>query len=284
LWTASATTSLPTPLSPSINSGTRARAALAAMASADRNCGAAPTISSNASGIDSFSVSGRNSPALFSPIAASSAASRRSAAIGLTRKSLAPARIASTACATEPSAVRIRIGSAGRLARNSAISAAESQSPAQLSSTTASSAMPSGVPSIATAISGSPANTVRHPRRAAMAATRRRCAGSSSMSMRRRWPLRIIAFFCPQCPGFEHGCYRARVKMRLSGRLRRAGGTFVRLRPASPPGHPTAVSYGWPGGEAGRNRNGNAPCRAFFYQPAKPSDVAGGLRRGYARR
>lgn len=53
-WIARANTSLPVPVRPLIITGTRARAALAAMASALRKLGAEPMISSKASGARSF--------------------------------------------------------------------------------------------------------------------------------------------------------------------------------------------------------------------------------------
>ena len=97
-WIAWATISLPEPLSPSISTETRARAALAAIASAVRNWGAEPTISSKPSALAIFSESGRSSPAfLRRSVALLRAESSRSGASGLTMKSLAPARIASTA-------------------------------------------------------------------------------------------------------------------------------------------------------------------------------------------
>ena len=193
-WIASASTSLPTPLSPSTSTGTRARAAFAAIASAARNCGADPTTSSKASGIDSFSASGRSSPVSPAPAAASRAESSRSGTSGFTRKSLAPARIAATACATEPSAVSISSGSAGRLRRSAAIRPASSVSVSgnRWSSRIASSDSPSGVASVSRAESTSSAKIVRQLRRAAITEIRRRCAGSSSITISRRWPLRVI--------------------------------------------------------------------------------------------
>jgi hypothetical protein len=74
-------TSLPDPLSPSISTETRARAALAATARAERKGGAEPTISSKASGrFEIFSDSGRSSPPprWRRSVAALSAASRLS--------------------------------------------------------------------------------------------------------------------------------------------------------------------------------------------------------------
>jgi hypothetical protein len=185
-WIASATTSLPTPLSPSISRGTRARAAFAAIAKADRNSGAEPTISSNASSAGIFSVKGLSSPAAVPATAASNAASRRSGASGFTRKSVAPARIAATACATDPSAVNIRMGSAGRRSRSAAMTAQVSEPGALWSSRIASSCIPSCAPSVATPISPSEAKIERHPARAASADTSRRWAGSSSIRSSRR--------------------------------------------------------------------------------------------------
>jgi hypothetical protein len=58
LWIAVAISSLPEPRSPSISTGARARAALAAIAMAERNSGVEPTISSKGSGLEIFSTAG----------------------------------------------------------------------------------------------------------------------------------------------------------------------------------------------------------------------------------
>ena len=100
-WIARATVSLPVPGSPTIRIGRRLRADLAATASAARNSGAAPTSCSSASSGASFSETGASSPAARRRSAlAASASSSRSGATGRTRKSDAPARIASTATET----------------------------------------------------------------------------------------------------------------------------------------------------------------------------------------
>ena len=100
-WIARAKVSLPLPGSPMIRIGRRLRAALAATASADRNSGAAPTSCSSDSSGASFSDTGASSPAAWRRSAlAASASSSRSGATGRTRKSDAPARIASTAMET----------------------------------------------------------------------------------------------------------------------------------------------------------------------------------------
>jgi hypothetical protein len=62
VWIAWAITSLPVPLSPSIRTETRARAALAAIARAERNSGAGADDLVEASGLVIFSDSGRSSP------------------------------------------------------------------------------------------------------------------------------------------------------------------------------------------------------------------------------
>ena len=106
---------------------------------------------------------------------------------------MAPARIASTAIDTAVWAVSIRIGKAGRRSRIAAIRAAESNPGTQWSSTIASSAVPSGVPRVAIAVSASDAKIVRQPARDAIAPTSRRCAGSSSISISIRVPSCVIA-------------------------------------------------------------------------------------------
>ncbi len=83
--------SLPVPGSPTISTGRRLRAPLAATASAARNSGAAPINCSSDSSGASFSDTGASSPAARRRSAlAASASSSRSGATGRTRKSLAP--------------------------------------------------------------------------------------------------------------------------------------------------------------------------------------------------
>ena len=80
------------------SSGRRLRADLAATASAARNSGAAPTSCSSSSAGASFSETGASSPdGRRRSALTASASSSRSGATGRTRKSDAPARIASTA-------------------------------------------------------------------------------------------------------------------------------------------------------------------------------------------
>ena len=175
------------PVSPSISTETRARAALAATASAARKPGAEPTISSKPSGLPIFSDSGRSSPDLRRrSVAASRAASSRSGASGLTRKSLAPARIASTATATLVWAVRTRRGSSGFSSRSWRISPVPSSPGSQWSSRMASNFGSCGSVSIFCAASRSDAPRTHQPARAPMAVIRRRCAGSSSINSRQR--------------------------------------------------------------------------------------------------
>ena len=110
-WIARAMVSLPVPGSPTIRIGRRLRAALAAIASEERNSGDAPTICSSASAGASFSETGASSPAARRRSAlAASASSSRSGATGRTRKSVAPARIASTASDTVSAWVRTITG------------------------------------------------------------------------------------------------------------------------------------------------------------------------------
>lgn len=181
LWMARAKTSLPVPGFPLIITGTRARAAFAAIASAVRKLGDEPMISSKARGARSFSVSGRSSPCGPPvPTAVSSAPSRRSGAIGFCTKSLAPARIAATASSTPLRRVMTISGSPGRQRRSSATNSGIAIPGAPWSTMTASSVMPSCVPSFASAVSVSGTTTVRHPPRDASADRNRCCAGSLS--------------------------------------------------------------------------------------------------------
>ncbi len=206
LWIARAKTSLPVPGLPLIITGTRARAALAAMASALRKLGLDPMISSNASGARNFSVSGRSSPC--GPpgeMMRSSALSSRSGAIGFWTKSLAPARIALTAISTPLRIVMTISGSAGRQRRRSATKSARSAPGTPWSTRTASSARPSCVPSLASAVSVSPAMMLRQPPRETSADRKRCCAGSLStiITIRVSRALAIVPILPPLCRAFS---------------------------------------------------------------------------------
>ena len=121
-WIARATVSLPVPGSPMIRIGRRLRAALAATASAARNSGAAPTSCSSESAGASFSETGRQ---LASGAAAVGIGGERfEQALGrdrLARKSVAPARIASTATATKSPWRKDDDRQSGAVARRAAI-------------------------------------------------------------------------------------------------------------------------------------------------------------------
>ena len=184
-WIARATVSLPVPGSPMIRIGNRLRAPLAATASDARNCGAAPTSCSSESGA-SFSETGASSPAaLRRSEFAASASSSRSGATGRTRKSDAPARIASTAVETVSLCEMTMTGSFSRFSRSVAIRAGPC-SASQLPISAARMSRPCGPWSTATAASSSAAPTTLQTAREAMAEISRRSSTSVSRSNRQR--------------------------------------------------------------------------------------------------
>ncbi len=181
---ARATVSLPVPGSPMIRIGRRLRAALAATAKAARYAGDEPTSWSSESSGASFSETGTSSPAgLRRSALAASASTSRSGATGLVRKSVAPARIALTASATESPLAATMTGSPARLERRAAMLAGPDCS-SQLASSAAWTSRPCGPCSRPTAVSMQSAPTVIQPARAATADTSRRSAGSASTRSR----------------------------------------------------------------------------------------------------
>ncbi len=185
-WIARATVSLPVPGSPTIRIGRRLRAAFAATASAARNSGAAPTNCSSASSGASFSETGASSPAALrrSELAAS-ASSSRSGATGRTRKSDAPARMASTATVTVSLCESTMTGSFSRFSRSVAIRAGP-RSASQRPMSAARTSRPWRPWRMAIAPSSSDAPTTLQPARAAIAEISRRSSTSVSRSKRQR--------------------------------------------------------------------------------------------------
>ena len=190
-WIARAIVSLPVPGSPTIRIGRRLRAALAAIASEDRNSGEAPTICSSSSSGASFSDTGASSPEPRRRSAlAASASSSRSGATGRTRKSVAPARIASTATDTVSPWLRTITG------RSVALLA---QRRDQLGPALARPRRRSGPPGLRghagpgagrRRVSESAAPTALQPARAAIAEIKRRSSASASSSNSERTALR----------------------------------------------------------------------------------------------
>ena len=177
MWMARAKVSLPLPGSPTIRIGRRLRAALAATASAVRKSGAAPTSCSSDSSGAIFSDMGASSPCARRRSAwAASASSMRSGATGLARKSLAPARIASTASAIEPPSASTMIGRSGVVAAQCGDQRGAFAG-SQVARTAARTSRPCGPCSRPSALSAQAAPTTLQPARAAIAVRCRRSLG-----------------------------------------------------------------------------------------------------------